>query len=159
MAESGKRQHPLRDIRVKRQRIHGAGRVADNSKNQHGKTNTCRQIHPGMQEMRELLSQQSGVPERETTLSLPYVQPPFHHLSNVTTLFGQDAVRYIFKQRGGKVTPEELRKDIDLLIKQGIVAESMTHTLGRALNCMRKKYELQIRTDKQGHILYYELAA
>lgn len=74
-----------------------------------------------------------------------------------TILYGQDAVRYILRTHNNKATLDEIKKEIDQLIKEGKVSDSMHHTVGRALNCMRRSYEVKVKTDKVGRVLYYEL--
>lgn len=77
-------------------------------------------------------------------------------MSNI--LYGQNAVRYILNKYNGKATPDQIRSEIDEMIKEGIVSESVHHTVGRALNCMRRSYEVKVKTDKVGRVLWYERA-
>lgn len=78
-------------------------------------------------------------------------------MSQLKEIFGQDAVRLILNKHGNRATPDQIRTDLMDMIKDGTVAASMEHTLGRALNAMRRSYEIRITTDKRGHILSYEL--
>lgn len=73
-------------------------------------------------------------------------------------MFGQDAIIQILQAHGGKATREQIKTEIQAMIKQGVVAASMETLYSRALTAMVRSYEINKITAKHtGQILYYEI--
>lgn len=75
----------------------------------------------------------------------------------VSGQFGQDIIRQILKDMGGKATSKQIAEECNRRYKDGIFGVSLAETVSIKLNRMQRWHEVFQQYDKQSRTWYWVL--